>query len=53
LQDRLVIHWQRPLFEIDHLEASWNRVAAYLRHPFGYLGANAPRPRAADDDEDF
>lgn len=48
---RLIVHRQRPVFQIHDFERSGHGLAANLRHPFGNRRANAPQTRAADDDE--
>lgn len=49
---RLVVHWQRPILEIDNLELRRNCITADFGHPISDLWAKAPRSNASDDDED-
>lgn len=49
----LVVHGQRPVLQVHHFELCRNGGAADFGHPFRDLRTQAPRPRAADDDEHF
>jgi DNA-binding MarR family transcriptional regulator len=49
----LIVHGERPVLEVHDLELPRNGCAANLSHPFRDLQTKAPRPRAADNDQNF